>query len=285
RCGHSKEYLREQWRNQVKAQTKPLPRQSRSAGKDAVSELLRLRESRNTFKQQERELNKILLDHTTEPDVHAETIQELAALRSNISNINLTISKRSDLLGVSDRTRLQKLVNNPFYAARVNAIAMKTRLRDRLRSRKFEMEHVERSFRKQVNDQKLDEHTASSVHRRDPTISRLASNYNRIVETMEELIKTRKAPSHAICPQKIDTKGLYALDVDDTIWQDSGLNDDDDSTAPPPWLANEKVREGIKAVLLYDRCLEERARLQHECRSMRIWFAEEWKVLNLAMDT
>ncbi|KAG6818664.1 hypothetical protein H0H92_002557, partial [Tricholoma furcatifolium] len=57
---------------------------------------------------------------------------------------------------------------------------------------------------------------------------------------MEELIKTRKAPSHAICPQKIDTKGLYALDVDDTIWQDSGLNDDDDSTAPPPWLANEK---------------------------------------------
>ncbi|KAG6822178.1 hypothetical protein H0H92_014953, partial [Tricholoma furcatifolium] len=178
---------------------------------------------------------------------------------------------------------------------------MKTRLRDRLRSRKFEMEHVERSFRKQVNgkiffisvtcgtqthpDQKLDEHTASSVHRRDPTISRLASNYNRIVETMEELIKTRKAPSHAICPQKIDTKGLYALDVDDTIWQDSGLNDDDDSPAPPPWLANEKVREGIKVVLLYDRCLEERARLQHECRSMRIWFAEEWKVLNLAMDT
>ncbi|KAG6806585.1 hypothetical protein H0H92_010745 [Tricholoma furcatifolium] len=162
---------------------------------------------------------------------------------------------------------------------------MKTRLRDRLRSRKFEMEHVERSFRKQVNDQKLDEHTASSVHRRDPTISRLASNYNRVVETMEELIKTRKAPSHAICPQKIDTKGLYALDVDDTIWQDSGLNDDDDSPAPPPWLANEKVREGIKVVLLYDRCLEERARLQHECRSMRIWFAEEWKVLNLAMDT
>ncbi|KAG6822112.1 hypothetical protein H0H92_015217, partial [Tricholoma furcatifolium] len=135
RCGYSKEYLREQWMDQVKAQTKPLPRQSRSAGKDA----------------QERELNKILLNHATEPDVHADTIQELAALRNNIRDIDLTISKKSELLGVSDRTRLQKLINNPFYAARVNAIALKMRLQDRLRSRKFEMERVERSFRKQVN--------------------------------------------------------------------------------------------------------------------------------------
>ncbi|KAG6805496.1 hypothetical protein H0H92_015198, partial [Tricholoma furcatifolium] len=192
----------------------------------------------------ERELNKILLNHATEPDVHAETIQELAALRSNISDITLTINKKSELLGVSDRTRLQKLLTNPFYAARVNAIALKTRLRDRLRSRKFEMERVERSFRKQVNDQKLDEHTASSVQRRDPTISRLATNYNHLVETMIQLIKDRKAPSHAICPEKIVTKGLYALDVDDTIWQDAGLNEDDDPAAPPPWLANESVHEG-----------------------------------------
>ncbi|KAG6804700.1 hypothetical protein H0H92_003173 [Tricholoma furcatifolium] len=102
---------------------------------------------------------------------------------------------------------------------------------------------------------------------------------------MQQLIKSRRAPSHAICPEKINTTGLYALDVDDAIWQDAGLNDDDDdSAAPPPWLASEKVREGIKAVLEYDRCLEERARLQRECRSMRIWFAEEWQVLNMAMD-
>ncbi|KAG6822154.1 hypothetical protein H0H92_015047 [Tricholoma furcatifolium] len=108
------------------------------------------------------------------------------------------------------------------------------------------MERVERSFRKQVNvlsgtkssiDQKLDEHTASSVQQRDPTISRLATNYNHLVETMIQLIKDRKAPSHAICPEKIVTKGLYALDVDDTIWQDAGLNKDDDPAAPPPTRA------------------------------------------------
>ncbi|KAG6823430.1 hypothetical protein H0H92_010250 [Tricholoma furcatifolium] len=204
---------------------------------------------------------------------------------SNISDITLIINKKSELLGVSDRTQLQKLITNPFYAARLNTIALKTHLQDRLRSRKFEMEHVECSFRKQVNNQKLDEHTASSVQRRDPTISRLATNYNHLVETMIQLIKDRKAPSHAICPEKIVTKGLYALDVDDAIRQDAGLNEDDDPAAPPPWLANESMCEGIKAVLEYDRCLEEKAQLQHECRSMCIWFAEEWKTSNLAIDT
>ncbi|KAG6804882.1 hypothetical protein H0H92_001864, partial [Tricholoma furcatifolium] len=101
--------------------------------------------------QQEREVNKTLMNHAMDADLHAEAIEELAALRSNIGDITLTIKKKSDVLGVSEHTRLQKLINNPFYAARVNAIAVKTRLRDRLRARKFEMERVERSFRKQVN--------------------------------------------------------------------------------------------------------------------------------------
>ena len=30
----------------------------------------------------------------------------------------------------------------------------------------------------------------------------------------------------AICPNKIETKGLFALDVDNIIWQDVGLNND-----------------------------------------------------------
>ncbi|KAG6821915.1 hypothetical protein H0H92_016148, partial [Tricholoma furcatifolium] len=106
---------------------------------------------------------------------------------------------------------------------------------------------------------KLQEHTAASVQRRDPTISRLASNYNVLIETMQRLIKNRKAPPHAVCPEKIETKGLYALDVDDAIWQDAGLDHDDDvSEGPPPWLASEAVREGIRAMLEYNRCIEEK---------------------------
>ncbi|KAG6823602.1 hypothetical protein H0H92_009692, partial [Tricholoma furcatifolium] len=234
-----------------------------------------------------REHNKVLVNSATEPDVHADTIEELKDIRLKLEATAAAIQRKSELLGVRDRARLTKLINDPFYAARVNALAVKTRLRDRLRARKFEMERVERSFRKQVNDQKLQEHTATSVQRRDPTISRLASNYNVLIETMQRLIKNRKAPPHALCPEKIETKGLYALDVDDTIWQDAGLDHDDNDVAegPPPWLASEAVREGIKAMLEYDRCIEEKVRLQHECRSMIMWLSEEWEVVSSALET
>ncbi|KAG6821849.1 hypothetical protein H0H92_000514, partial [Tricholoma furcatifolium] len=183
--------------------------------------------------------------------MHADTIEELKDIHLKLEATAAAIQRKSELLGVRDRARLTKLTNDPFYAARVNALAVKTRLRDRLRARKFEMERVERSFRKQVNDQKLQEHTVTSVQRRDPTISHLASNYNVLIETMQRLIKNRKAPPHAVCPEKIETKGLYALDVDDAIWQDAGLDHDDDnvSEGPPLWLASEAVREGIKAML------------------------------------
>ncbi|KAG6912549.1 hypothetical protein DXG01_013887, partial [Tephrocybe rancida] len=110
----------------------------------------------------------------------------------------------------------------------------------------------------------------------------LALNYNRLRDEMEALIKARKAPPRAICPEKIETKGLFALDVDDTIWQDIGL-DEGSNEAPPPWLANESVRVGIRALLERDRCIEEEHCLRHECRSMRVWLLEEWRIVNLAL--
>ncbi|KAG6862870.1 hypothetical protein C0991_009696, partial [Blastosporella zonata] len=56
---------------------------------------------------------------------------------------------------------------------------------------------------------------------------------------MADLIRKRKAPHGALCPQRIETKGLFALDVDDNIWQDIGLEDSVTGTAPP-WLADEE---------------------------------------------
>ncbi len=45
-------------------------------------------------------------------------------------------------------TELSRLVNNPYFSLRMNAMALKTRLRDKLRSRKFELDPVERMARK-----------------------------------------------------------------------------------------------------------------------------------------
>ncbi|KAG6805150.1 hypothetical protein H0H92_000519, partial [Tricholoma furcatifolium] len=100
--------------------------------------------------------------------------------------------------------------------------------------------------------------------------------------SLANMIEAGKAPPGVVAPQKIETKGLFALDVDDTIWQDIGLAADENSIniTPPAWLADESVRSGIKAVLEHDRCIEELERLQRECRSMRLWLAEEWVAVN-----
>jgi len=78
---------------------------------------------------------------------------------------------------------------------------------------------------------------------------------------MIKQIQDNKASSHSIAPVPINREHLFALDVDDDIWQDVGL-DEHESEVIPGWLGNEKIREGIKAMLTAKRCAEEIARIK-----------------------
>jgi hypothetical protein len=127
-------------------------------------------------------------------------------------------------------------------------------------------------------DQKVHDHTRASVQKRDPSIQQRARDYNKLCDKMQKLISEGKAPSGAIVPEKVIMTGLFALDVDDAIWQDIGLADEE-SADPPLWLCNDAVRSGIKARLELDRCLKEEARLVHERRALQVWFSEEWKIV------
>lgn len=73
------------------------------------------------------------------------------------------------------------------------------------------------------------------------------------------------------------------MDVDDAIWQDVGLLDDDEGVEPPLWLSDDSVRSGIRAILELDRADEEDIILGKERRSLRAWFAEEWTIVNVAI--
>ncbi|KAJ6534907.1 hypothetical protein B0H19DRAFT_964070, partial [Mycena capillaripes] len=74
------------------------------------------------------------------------------------------------------------------------------------------------------------------------------------------------------------------LDVDDAIWQDVGLDDDDGEGDAPIWLSDDNVRKGIPAMLDLQRADEEDLELAKEWRAMQMWFAEEWQVVNVAME-
>jgi hypothetical protein len=92
---------------------------------------------------------------------------------------------------------------------------------------------------------------------------------------MLKLIRDGKAPPGAIAPQQILRDGLFKLDVDDGIWQDIGLDEDTDRPIPR-WLGDDRVKDGIKALLELDRCCEEETRLCKERCALQEWMMEEW---------
>ncbi|KAJ7434666.1 hypothetical protein FB451DRAFT_1344870 [Mycena latifolia] len=288
KCGQPITLLRTQWALQVKTQTKPLPRRSKNKGQQAVSAVILMRGALKAREAQLEKLRQSYLDAVMEEDPMA-ALHEVAfdSATEVFTRAEAKLRQKEAALGVSECQVLSGLVKSEYMRLRMNARALKRRLRDRIRSRKFELDKVERSFRRLVNDQKLYAHTESAVKRREPTISKLNSDYNKLCAQISKLIKDRKAPRGAIAPLPIPAKGIWQLDVDDEIWQDVGLDNDDDDgdgAALPPWLADKKVRAGIKAMLELDRCAEEDARLKKERCALQEWFAEEWAITSLAME-
>ncbi|KAF9063377.1 hypothetical protein BDP27DRAFT_1232262, partial [Rhodocollybia butyracea] len=92
-------------------------------------------------------------------------------------------------------------------------------------------------------------------------------------------------PHHPVAPKQIPMEKLFGLDVDDAIWQDVGLDGDGDTLNPPLWLCDDQVRNGIRSVLLRDRCDEELCRLMNELLTQREWFSEEWQIVVDCIET
>lgn len=93
------------------------------------------------------------------------------------------------------------------------------------------------------------------------------------------MVELRNAPANAVCPEPIPMAHSFDLDVDDSIWQDVGLDENDDLANPPLWLCDEKVRSGIQAIVVQDRCKEEQQRVLLELKHLHEWFTEEWQVV------
>jgi hypothetical protein len=120
------------------------------------------------------------------------------------------------------------------------------------------------------------------IKRREPGILKLTKMYNDLCNQLRSCVQRRKAPRNAVLPQPIDTKQLFVLDVNDDIWQDVGLGDNEDDDTAPLWLSDPNVRNGVKHVLVLDRCHEEESRLRKERTSLQQWMLREWRALQAA---
>ena len=116
------------------------------------------------------------------------------------------------------------------------------------------------------------------------SITAAVHKYNGLVRTLKTLVAAGKAPPNAVVPREIKLEGLFKLDVDHDIWQDLGFEESEGQELPR-WLADEKVREGIRCRLELDRCVEEQTRLQWETCALQEWFMMEWETLQHAKST
>ncbi|KAJ7084729.1 hypothetical protein C8R44DRAFT_545575, partial [Mycena epipterygia] len=279
--------LREQWQLQVVAQTKPLPRRSKNKGQQAINAILLLRSAVKKQTDHVNHLRAKFLGAAEDADEEADYYQvEFDKADAARAKAEKTLREKERALGVGEHQALSKMSHIQYYSARMNARAMKRRLRDRLRQRKFELDLVERSFRRLVNEQKLYSHTEAAVKRREKGIQNLALEYNKQCAKIAQLVRDKNSPRGALAPRQIPDGQLWKLDVDDEIWEDVGLDDNEteQQTAPPPWLCDDDVRAGIKALLQIDRCREEDVRLKKERAAMQVWFAEEWVLVNRSLN-
>ncbi|KAF9514834.1 hypothetical protein BS47DRAFT_1392096 [Hydnum rufescens UP504] len=92
---------------------------------------------------------------------------------------------------------------------------------------------------------------------------------------MIKLRRWRGIPHNAVIPPPIEMKGLFSLDVDNDIWQDIGLADDEFGRQVPPWLGDEDVRNGIQIVQEIMNCHDELYLCERERSSLQHWFNDE----------
>lgn len=95
------------------------------------------------------DLRKRIIDTSSEPWDAATAELELESAIQGLRKAQARVTKKENTMGVDAKHKLRTLLKSPFLAKRMNACALKIRIRERLRSRKFELDRLERSYRKQ----------------------------------------------------------------------------------------------------------------------------------------
>jgi hypothetical protein len=123
--------LEKEWKEQVAAQTKPLARQSKNIVNNAVKEIMALYTARNAFAVELGGLYQKLIAGDYGDDMLVEDVLEArVAVVNKQKAIEDTIKTKKKKLGVRDQENLKNLMGNKFLQLKLNARALKQRLRD-----------------------------------------------------------------------------------------------------------------------------------------------------------
>ena len=172
--GFDRQYLEAQWMEQVQEQTKPLKRQSAKLADKEIFDVLALMESLKRYEEEKESYDQALQTGDYPDGLSAVELSTLLEeVQKNIKKGKKAVANKKGKLSVDGRLNLSKLIGNEFLKSRMNALALKQRLRDRLRNRKFELANLEHAYRKTVNHLKLEKNAQSQIKRKEPGIQNL----------------------------------------------------------------------------------------------------------------
>lgn len=93
----------------------------------------------------------------------------------------------------------------------------------------------------------------------------------------------RYYPSATI-PPLLDIPELFNPDANNSMWMDASLNDNDEESQPPGYLADPKMQDGILGWLALQRCEEEQSRLLGEMEGLICWISSQIDTINQALN-
>lgn len=148
KLGLENSLLENEWKQQVVAQTKPLARQSKNIANNAIKDIMALYTAKAAFVTEFDVLDRKLMSGEYGEDMLVEDIlAERRAIIKKQTAIDANIKGKKKRLGIQEREKLKNLMGNKFLQLKLNARALKQRIRDRLHNHKFELERLERAHR------------------------------------------------------------------------------------------------------------------------------------------
>lgn len=235
---------------------------SKDKGKTAIEILTKMRKQRDVAGSHVDRLEANIADHQAPDYEVAEAEGKLNTAIAVLKEWNIKVCQSELSLGIAGNQSVTHLSHSVYINERMNARAIKERLRQLLRDRKFELTIVERVARRHTNAQKTGTHTQSAITHCAKNIIAILQQYNTSCAVLTKMIKSKRVPKHTVAPLPIPAECLFCLDVDDEVWQDIGLDDmHPDATLPPKWLSDINIWEGIRGMLELDRCIEEKGQL------------------------
>ncbi|KAF9514320.1 hypothetical protein BS47DRAFT_1392590 [Hydnum rufescens UP504] len=187
--------------------------------------------------------------------------EKVKSTKASVVRLENNIQKKVEELKLRDQVaaqKLSKLKKDKWITLQLNLHVLREQLLQKLREQKFELATLDHTHSTRILDQKMKAHVEKAVKHCSSGIEGTMKKYNVTLVEMVEYRRSKSISRDAYIPPMLSKEGLYRLDVDQDIWEDTrGDVTDFPDGVLPPWLADALIKQGICTTQEIINCKEE----------------------------